>query len=395
MGRRTLSRPPRDGILLAYLLVPSTAAHLITRSCGLFLGRESSIKPTARAGVVIDHHWETSQGTTNFSTTHQREWAQSNHVCSAKQCSLISRVRLAVDDAHSCSCQRNVSGAACKSHADMRERGGWDGVTNTTRLFIGDSRMSGEARIYAHTLQQRCRQHTSGGAYGFRRSTDYKSAAQSGTGPLKLRSKDFAVWCESMDAWALYVRDNRLERGWHHTLSGIRALLVGDKLFADVSTPWRDKDAIRRLPAAPLDTSTAHVEIIFATYAWNILDSGGFDVGAFLRASIEESGMASFYAAARGSLPTPPSYSEGRPPPVPRTTALQRRGLSANSGQSTTIWRSYATRTIHGRPRSEHSPRGTASTSSMLIRSERQIPSCHYTLHAPSQTRACPQTLRL
>ena len=371
MGRRTLSRPPRDGILLAYLLVPSTAAHLITRSCGLFLGRESS----NRAGVLIDYHWGTSPrtmpGTTNFSIRHHREWAQSNHVCPANQYSLISRVRLTVDGAHSCSCQRNVSGAACKSHADMRKRGGWDGVTNTTRLFIGDSRMSGEARIYAHMLQQRCRQHASGGAYAFHRSTDY-GAPVSPTKMLRFTAhrKNFAVWCESMGAWALYVRVNRLEGGWPETLSAIRALLIDDKLFADVSTPWRDSDAIRRLPAAPLDTSTAHVEIIFGTYVWDIIDRGGFDVGAFLSESIEESGVASFYAAARGSLPSACFVLRGAPPSIPpSTTALQRRGLTNLPGDSATIWRSYTTRRIHGRPRSEHSPRGTASTFSMPISS--------------------------
>jgi len=118
---------------------------------------------------------------------------------------------------------------------------------HTTRLFIGDSRMSGEARIYAHQLQRRCVAH-----HGtFHRSTDYHMGA---------RTSNFAVWCESINAWALYVRSNRLGENWLAIDAASRGLL------ASVSTPSSKSEPHMAGHATSFDTSRTHVEVIFGTY---------------------------------------------------------------------------------------------------------------------------------
>ena len=83
-----------------------SAGHLTTRSCGLFGGGASS-----NQSVLLEYRWETALEPQhlqqNFTTEHEQEWAQLNHICSAKQTALISRVRLVVDAAHARSCHPN------------------------------------------------------------------------------------------------------------------------------------------------------------------------------------------------------------------------------------------------------------------------------------------------
>eukprot|EP00966_Prymnesium_polylepis_P119765 2767703-Prymnesium_polylepis.1 len=84
---------------------------------------------------------------------HAAHWAQANHRCSKAQLAKLSRVRHVVDGVRACGCSlapKTTGGAAQRHHCDelndVRRRDGWDGVANTTRVFVGDSKMSGDAR---------------------------------------------------------------------------------------------------------------------------------------------------------------------------------------------------------------------------------------------------------
>jgi hypothetical protein len=265
----------------------------MTRSCGRFLGSDA---PLSDQSIFIGYHWERSPGKqTNFSIMHQKEWAQENHICPASKTALISKLTLTVDVAVACSCRMALpADLACEDHHSVEKRRGWDGMTNTTRLFIGDSRMSGEARVYAHTLWERCK--ASGGT--FRRSTNYSNWQDL----VRRRRQDFAVWCDSVNAWALFYRDNRLESGWQGVRRKIRDLLVDDKAFSDVV-------------GSPINTSSTHVEVIFGAYVWYFI---GRDVSTFMHESIDESSLARFYAELRAAMPNASYVLRGAPPVNPQ-----------------------------------------------------------------------------
>ena len=273
------------------------SVHLTTRSCGLFGGGASS-----NQSVLLEYRWETALEPQhlqqNFTTEHEQEWAQLNHICSAKQTALISRVRLVVDAAHARSCHPNSKNTTDNLLATTWDDTTWNGVTNTTRLFIGDSRMSGEARIYAHQLQRRCVAH-----HGtFHRSTDYHMGA---------RTSNFAVWCESINAWALYVRSNRLGENWLAIDAASRGLL------ASVSTPSSKSEPHMAGHATSFDTSRTHVEVIFGTYVWDVIDRDGKDVSVFMHQNIDESQLAIFYAQMQAAMPNAWFVPRGAPPVNP------------------------------------------------------------------------------
>ena len=304
---------------MAILLASSTIAHLITRSCGLFLDSASSGSASSkdkRTSVLIDYRWETVPSEqANFSIVHQKKWAQTNHICPAWQTALISRVRLTVDDALTCNCHPDPSTAACESLHHIQVRSGWDGVAGTTRLFVGDSRMSGDARLSAHTVHERCK--TTGGA--FRRSAHYGDPQVDPE-----RKRDFAIWCESINAWVLYVRclgSNRLIDGWLTVRKAINAMLVNDTQFAGTSVPSESDASNTSTLPVPLGASSKHVEVIFGSYVWDVIERGGSNVSDFLHRHIEESILARFYAELRAAMPHASFVLRAAPPANPTMTS--------------------------------------------------------------------------
>jgi len=157
--------------------------------------------------------------------------------------------------------------------------------------------MSGEARIYAHHLQRHCVAH-----HGtFHRSTDYHEGA---------RTSNFAVWCESINAWALYVRSNRLEANWQAIDAASRGLLASVSTPSAKSEPYMDMAG----HATSFDTSRTHVEVIFGTYVWNVIDRDGNDVSVFMHQNIDESQLAIFYAQMQAAMPNAWFVLRGAPP---------------------------------------------------------------------------------
>ena len=309
---------------MAILLASSTIVHLITHSCGHFLGSAPSSSASSKdkgISVLIHHRWEMAPGEqTNFSIVHQQKWGQTNHICPAWQTALISQVRLTVDDALACNCHPTPGAAACESLHNVQKRRGWDGVANTTRLFVGDSRMSGDARVFAHILQERC--DTSGGA--FRKSAGY--------GDLHVdpeRTRNFAIWCESVNAWVLFVRSNQLKGGWRVVSNAIHEMLVNDVQFADMSVPWKSDGNISTLPV-PLDTFSKHVEVIFGAFVWDVIGRGGSNVSAFMHEHVEESLLASFYAELRAAMPHASFVLRAAPPVNPQKGGKLEGPLSSN-----------------------------------------------------------------
>jgi len=110
------------------------SVHLTTRSCGLFGGGASS-----NQSVLLEYRWETALEPQhlqqNFTTEHEQEWAQLNHICSAKQTALISRVRLVVDAAHARSCHPNSNNTTDNLLATTWDDTTWNGVT-TRRVYL-------------------------------------------------------------------------------------------------------------------------------------------------------------------------------------------------------------------------------------------------------------------
>ena len=123
------------------------------------------------------------------------------------------------------------------------------GLAQTTRAFVGDSRMSGEARTYLHLLASRCPEPLVFGA-----------GSDDLAGPT--RWADFVALCKPLNSSVAYVRDNYISTAaWSNVVA-----LLEQKGKKD---QW-------------LQRST---QVILGTFVWHIINRDGNSIADFESAS--------------------------------------------------------------------------------------------------------------
>ena len=275
----------RQGFLLraaGALLVVAHASHLVTSPCGLFEGLYAPSTP--RFATLIEYHWQLENASAiTESVTNAREhveaWSQRNHECSAEKLYDLARVDLVVDAVRRCACAFLAPQLApqCKTVALDPAAG----LVNVTRIFVGDSRMSGEARVYAHMLRLHC-------GPALRLSRDYDGQA---------RRTNFGAYCEELRSSVFFVRVETL----NHTTALDVAAPVAQMKFEGAPVP------------ALIETPT---EVIFGVFVWNIIGLPGQDVAKFINGSVE-SALAPFVRSVQNMLPSASLVLRASPPVNP------------------------------------------------------------------------------
>lgn len=150
-----------------------------------------------------------------------------------------------VDAVVTCGCPgpgSNSSGKSCSTREfeDDAARGAASlrGLARTTRAFIGDSRMSGEARTYLHLLVSRCPE-----ALVFGAGADDLAGQH--------RRADFVALCKPLNSTVVYVREKRLP-----------------------AAPWSKVEAVLALNGKKERWLQHSTQVILGAFAWNILEMG-------------------------------------------------------------------------------------------------------------------------
>jgi len=194
------------------------------------------------SSLTINYHW---QRTANISTHMDfglqhvadvgMQHAQVNHRCGAEQLSLLAQVEVVIDSTIECKCA-DYEAECISKQADTP----FEKLKDIMILFVGDSRMSGEARVFADAMRRHCP------------TSDFHIDRVDDKHDTKI-SHDFAATCTSKNASVAYIRDNAL------TSSSVRLRSKLDLIRAQGSELYHDPTMV-----------------VFGTFVWDIIDRAGF-----------------------------------------------------------------------------------------------------------------------
>lgn len=205
-------------LLVSSFVSVARAGHVLVQSCDLYEGHP----PTGGTTSIVEYHWERTTAAerlryTDRAKEHVKRYAQGNHRCDATRLERMAAVRLVVDAVVTCGCPGpggNSNGTSCSTREfeddAAREAATLRGLARTTRAFIGDSRMSGEARTYLHLLVSRCPEPLVFGA-----GADDLAGQK--------RRADFVALCEPLNSSVVYVRENTLPAAPWSKVEGVLA----------------------------------------------------------------------------------------------------------------------------------------------------------------------------
>jgi hypothetical protein len=263
-------------LVVSWTMMVARAGHLVTKSCGFFEEQVSEIPFVTR----IEYRWAQRNGSAleraiRVSEDHLRAFAQGNHRCPPFKISALAKVRLDVTSVTHCRCSASKKGQtkSCQSIPILDPK---LGMVNTTRLFVGDSRMSGESRVYAHMLREHC-----GASLRLTKSF-----------PGHDKHDDFGAYCELLQASVFFVRSNLL----------VESLSV----------------LTRRLSAVTFDGAAAPSifaasEVIYGTLVWDLVKSN-MNYSKFVHDSIEHSALSHFANLIKTLLPSASFVLRAAPP---------------------------------------------------------------------------------
>ena len=286
------------GVLLLLWSVHSIseALEMVTQSCDLFT--QYNLSGSHRlANTVIWYNFLSARNVTDDVISvleYEEKFAQLNHICGAKSAVIHQRAKILIEQLQSCRCRDIDSNKtdcftcrATESTAhqltDLQGRIDYfDGFKNTTRLFIGDSRISVDARVYTHMLNRKSIE------------MDDKSVRLSQNYSSNFRRTNFAAYSESLDAWSIYIRDQHLARDWR----SIKAEILDLAYDTDVEGSRHPK----------LESG---FEIIFGGFVWEVIGRDN-QVGTenrtkgvvnFLHSSIESTPIQKLILQVRNAFP--------------------------------------------------------------------------------------------
>lgn len=248
------------------------AGHIVTEMCDIYESAPSNA--TKKHASILEYHWEKTSAHKveqlyNHSLTHIREYAQDNHHCSARRLRLLAAVHLVVDTVTICPCsehtaspnwkkkeKENVTACTTRSFRDTsaRKAAVRDGLARMIRVFIGDSRMSGEARTYLHMLVTYCDVPLEFGSVDPQDdSPHYRRDYRRGN------RDDFTARCGPLNSSMLFFRDS---------------------LLAVPRRPQPDAfESIWRMVPKEWQASLGSVQVIVGSYVWNIIERGEMFIG--------------------------------------------------------------------------------------------------------------------
>jgi hypothetical protein len=155
------------------------------------------------SSITVKYSWEYLTAGSylpalNFSVQHVGQFAQSNHRCSEKVLSHLSRVNLVVEDVIATDCN-SLKDTSPPYFSPSRPFSFWphndsilDMMRNKHFLFLGDSIMSGIYRTLKQMLSSQC------------------NATRSKLGETKDRRGDEIFLCDELNSSVSYFRSNRL-----------------------------------------------------------------------------------------------------------------------------------------------------------------------------------------
>ena len=231
-------------LLVSNFVSVARAGHVLVQSCDLY----EDHPPTGGTTSIVEYHWHPTTAAERLRYTgrakhHVERYAQENHQCDATRLERQAAVRLVVDAVVTCGCPgpgSNSSGGGCttREFKDDAARGAASlrGLARTMRAFIGDSRMSGEARTYLHLLVRRCPEPLVFGA-----GADDLAGQH--------RRGNFVALCKPLNSTVVYVRVNILP-----------------------AAPWSKVEAVLALNGTKEQWLQHSTQVILGTFAWNILE---------------------------------------------------------------------------------------------------------------------------
>ena len=147
-------------VSVAVFALVADAGHVLTQSCDLFDSRHTLVNSSAS---IVEYHWQKTKlaersKLVEYALEHTAHYAQNNHRCSREALTKQAAVRLVVDAVRTCPCDGSSRACSTLSFTSdaAREAALRSSLARKTRLFIGDSRMSGDARTFLQLLAAHC-----------------------------------------------------------------------------------------------------------------------------------------------------------------------------------------------------------------------------------------------
>ena len=299
-----------------------------------------------------------------IANNHVQHIAQGNHICTQDKLRTLAHIRMVVDSVYQCPCRLDPKKLDPKekrvnSHHTCRRIGPPKNVSaeedllrDTFKWFVGDSRMSADARAYMDTTLYRvCGQPlvTIGKEYGKGKKDDRE------------RKADFGATCERLNATVVYTRQ---KTSYSFEVASKKAKeLLYDHSHEHVA--WNEsrgcigrqrrnthkkKKGKHNPPAQKHISGCLFVDwesfwhptaVILGTFVWNIIDRNP-DIGNiadFSATDVEELQLKIFAGAVRLALPSATVVLRA-PPPINELDSIEGR-LASNTGLRFSMYTEY------------------------------------------------------
>lgn len=225
------------------ILRSSDTMDAFTALC--FATNNSGYPPAGAHSVKVSYRWRRTDDSVarwleNWVDDHLRVYAQKNHHCERQQLRLLSKSALEIEQVVRCPCLRAQHGPTrlqelsqkCEWHAGAGRSMAlaWKPQSFTALrallrdrhfLFVGDSLLSGQARVLMHQVAELCASDNGDMAHHY----GYASAKN---------AEDAAVYCPSLNSSASYIRSNT-----HHDERTAAGTVSGARILARLSDVWQ------------------------------------------------------------------------------------------------------------------------------------------------------------